>query len=274
MDEGNMELDENDMNDPDLLSAFDAIGGSNEDENTDSAALMKEDKSTVITTEKYMTQNIPTEVKPSQPTSSKIATNNVIITAEEAKAMAVKLSKEGKKEEALIWLRKAKAIEKGEDINQSVAVVEKKIQVANTVNPPPNRNSFQRMTSTRVNAQADKKRDVFSPLEDSLCDAIDKALRDAKKLKADDPRGAIDKMKDYKRYSQELEVLRSRRNIKGAIPPLFRYETKRSELKLENLDIGDDQLKLEINEVIELETVFATEKITSVTLNYDLGNET
>lgn len=81
-------------------------------------------------------------------------------------------------------------------------------------------------------------------------------LLEAKRLRESNPKEAVEKMKLYKFYNQELTVLKSRKTIPHCLPPLFYYETKMKECTVERFEIGDDQLKLCLDGVHSIDSKY------------------
>jgi hypothetical protein len=196
----------------------------------------------------------------------------------EARQMAAKLKREGKTAEAMEWLKKSKIIERSIDIKGSsspklpvsAASTSQKqnmyIKPENVASVTVSKNAP--VSSGKYNLSPDR----FAPLEKALIEASNLSLEEAKSLKeAGNNPEAIKKMKEYKKYSQELDVLRARRDIPNAIPPLFRWDTIRSQHKIEHLDIADDQLKIVIHKVTGLKSSLQTYSSRTVILSYDLG---
>lgn len=114
--------------------------------------------------------------------------------------------------------------------------------------------------------------DAFGPLEHALEEVTSSLLDDAKREKAAGNKKQFDALtQDCKRYIQELEVLKARRHIPGALPALFRWQAVRKEKKIENLDLAEDQVRLEIKQASRLQSLLQGNSSRSLILTYDLG---
>lgn len=112
--------------------------------------------------------------------------------------------------------------------------------------------------------------DPFAPLEEALTEASTLALREAKRLEKELPRAAVEKLREYKAYQQELVVLKSRRQA-GAQPALFRWQVTRKETPVENLEIGEDQVRVCIEGAYDLESVLEGHTSRNISVSYLLG---
>jgi hypothetical protein len=52
------------------------------------------------------------------------------------------------------------------------------------------------------------------------------SIKEARNYQTIDRKLAADKMREYKKYEQEMNVLLSRKNMSGAEPPAFKWSTK------------------------------------------------
>lgn len=157
----------------------------------------------------------------------------------EARKEALNCQRSGQTSLALKWFRKMKYL---------------KEKAANNILAPSNI-----PVST---AKVSTVQDSFDEVEKLLMTAEQFNLNEAKRLKQSNPKEAVERMRNYKYYNQELVVLRSRKLIPGSLPPLFHWETKRIELKCENTDIGDDQIKLSIDGLHGLDPKLAGSVVT------------
>jgi hypothetical protein len=113
--------------------------------------------------------------------------------------------------------------------------------------------------------------DQFAPLENAINEAMKSLLLEAKELKESHPQKAADKFRKYKTLKDELLVLASRRAIPGALPPLFRWSTITKETIIEDSSLGDDQLKLIIGSINDLEAVLQDHSSRTLSLTYSVG---
>lgn len=115
-----------------------------------------------------------------------------------------------------------------------------------------------------------KPLDNFQLLENAIKEAIH-LLSISAADKSKDSEYKQRKLNLIKQYTQELNVLQSRRTIPGAQAALFHWETNVSNIKKENLDIGEFQLRLSVVNASGLLSSLGNESSRSVTLSYDLG---
>ena len=111
----------------------------------------------------------------------------------------------------------------------------------------------------------------FALLETALREAQQQALNEAKQQKGTNDKLAIAKMREYKRYEQELAVLESRKGMVHAEPAPFLWRTVVTETAVEHVDIGDDQLCLFVEGVFDMEGALVGQSSRNITLTYDLG---
>eukprot|EP01038_Epipyxis_sp_PR26KG_P006385 gene6385-8795_t len=304
IDDSNVQLTEEDFNDPDLLAQFEMLSidhssGESMNKNNDSALLL----SPMVEPKQLHNQTIP--VASTNNNVSKTFTTSTIQTQQEqnkiddAKAMALKCKREGDEKGALAWMRKMKELSTSNSVEKESSAKLQTIKSPSTATgtsaipgqgnqkSKPMKNE-ERNESLQSNGKmgsdqgakaasvrsvvSDRVVDAFSPLEDALTEAMSIALSSAKQFEPIDKKVAIEKMKEYKYYQQELTVLRSRRQVQGAIPALFRWITTTKETTTENLDIGEDQVKLEVTGAYNLEGClendYAIGKSYSISINY------
>lgn len=95
-------------------------------------------------------------------------------------------------------------------------------------------------------------------------------MKEAKANRETNAKLAADKMRSYKYYKQELDVLYSRKAAKQK-PPLFHWQTDVREVVVENLDIGEDQFKLSIDGAYDLEGALDGHSSRSISISYLTG---
>lgn len=266
VDESQMELTDADMNDPDLLSQLAILqnGGALGSPQQPSTATIKiASEETVISTVQHTLDPVRRE---------KVEMSNM--TALEAKQMALKFKKENNIEEAKKWLRYSKMLEadkaKGSSSTSSVPT---KIAKRSTsqVSSSSSVSSISSISSGSSNAPKSSapvkvkelapaiaaKSDVYAPLEGALKQAIAQAHKEAVHYKGlGDTKTALEKLRSKKSYEQEMQVLESRRQA-GASPTLFRWNVKRHEKEVQNLDIGEGQIRVTVNSAEGLDSVLA-----------------
>jgi rhodanese-related sulfurtransferase len=148
--------------------------------------------------------------------------------------------------------------------------------------PQVNNRSFVNVPSQKSPAQAkldppldsfpySAGNDQFTPLENAINEAMKSLLLEAKELKESQPHKAAEKFRKYKSLKDELLVLASRRAIPGALPPLFRWSTISKETIIEDSTLGDDQLKLRIQSINDLEAVLQDHSSRTLSLSYNVG---
>jgi hypothetical protein len=170
------------------------------------------------------------------------------MTAEQAKAMALKCKKEGDTAGAVKWMREAKRLEAAGD--------------ASLVVPP----------TAAIVDRSPTEPDIFTPLERALNEAMATRVQEAKAAQAAGNKvEAVTKFREYKHYEQELGVLQSRRMLQGARPALFEWRTSTQTVRVQNAELAADQMKLVIEEVTGLQQLMAAHKSQQYTINYDLG---
>lgn len=111
----------------------------------------------------------------------------------------------------------------------------------------------------------------FAHLEAALTSAMSQCLKEARNYQTIDRKVAADKMREYKKYEQEMNVLLSRKNLSGAEPPVFRWSTKVKETVVEHLNLGDDQLVLMIEGLFDIEDLLVGHSSRAIVITYDLG---
>jgi len=106
-------------------------------------------------------------------------------------------------------------------------------------------------------------------LEKALREAKSKAMADAKRyLDVKNKKAGKESLDLAKYYQQELSVLESRKTLGPEYIALFHYETIRHEVKIENLDIAENELVLRVEGVIDLDKGAEGK---SISIEYDLG---
>ena len=115
---------------------------------------------------------------------------------------------------------------------------------------------------------------AFNHLEELLQTAEQFNLNEAKKLRTINSKLAVEKMKLYKYYNQELSILKSRRLMNGCILPLYHFETKQIEEIIENKDIGDNELNIIIKSINNINNNYINKNITlKIYINYTSNSD-
>lgn len=232
-----VELLESDVNDPELLQMFEQLsttGNLKGGETIESSS-----KTTSSSQVKGSIASPP--LKPLKQQSFRVADNtnggnsSTGIDAVEAKNRALAAKRAGDTNEALRWFRLAKQLDGsiGNNSTSSQSIASKQ-------------------ASSNPNSAA------FDSLEHALREASSIALQAAKKLRNSDAGAAVVKMKEYKRWEQELSTLTARKTIPTALPPSFRWIIDRKEVSLERLDIAETDLKVVLDGVFEIDDFLAT----------------
>lgn len=274
--EGDIDFTDEDMSDPYLLSQLKSITSG--DEITESEDLNQGNDGLSNEFDEHVppTRNAGTKESSSAATSAKkSASVPQSLTVAEAKNRAIACQKEGKKEEALMWLKKSRSI--GLDVsNQDIP---SKSSVQPKVTTKTNNGSTLLMTNPTSASRVAKspghasvtQADRFALLESALTSAMKQCLADAKTLLLVDRVASANKVKSYKRYKEEMNVLASRRGLPGSEPSPFSWRSDERNSVIENLDVGDDQLELVIEAVSNIESSLTGYSSRSIILSYDLG---
>jgi hypothetical protein len=179
----------------------------------------------------------------SPPISS--SSNNIdinSITVEEAKRRALSAKRAGNDNEALQWFRIAKSKEQTQ----------------------PNLNGNTSPTTIPSTMMSNSS---FQPLEKALLEACNKTLNEAKKLRNSDDAQAVIKMREYKKYEQDLNTCRARAQISGSLPPTFRWQLTRKTISLERLEIAESDLKLSIEGLYEIDGLLSSHSSKTLSLS-------
>ena len=240
IDDRHIALSENDMNDPELLRAYEELLPTNH-----------QSRPTAIETE-----------TPQQPPNKILATPSPSVnefegvSSAEAKRRACQYKKEGNTDEALKWFRFAKKLDADASLKSS--------------SNKPNSSS---VAIAKIEVASMKKiiKNPFDVLEEAILQACDLALNSARSLRDKDPKLAAEEMREYKRLQQELTVLKSRQMVVGAQVPLFRWESIKKQEKIEYLELGENDLRLSIKSLSGLESVFKEHSSKTISINYNFG---
>jgi hypothetical protein len=112
----------------------------------------------------------------------------------------------------------------------------------------------------------------FENLEKALVEASNANLTEAKSLRdAGETKQAIEKMKEYQKYQQELTVLRARVTIPYAKAPIFHYETTRKEFKIEHLDIGEENIVFTLHKLDGFASILSSHSSRNVSVKVSFG---
>lgn len=206
-----------------------------------------------------------------------IAASIDTISADDAKARALSFHKDGNKAEALKWLKLSKSIDEralntGTDLSNSNRLHREPLVVANAGAASDATTMKKKMHQGTQQSQGSSPYiDRFSHLENALNSAMRENLKDAQVLLTSDRRSSANKLRDYKRYQEDLNVLASRRDLPGAEPAPFVWKNIEKEIVVERFDIGDDQLVLTIEGIFDLEASLDGYSSRTIQLSYDLG---
>jgi hypothetical protein len=111
--------------------------------------------------------------------------------------------------------------------------------------------------------------------EHALIEASNNFLKEAKKYKELNQTAlAIEKMKKYKYYQQELSVLHSRKQMGINSIPFFTWKTYRKEEKVENIEIAENEMKLQISGLVGIEGLINTHNHRTIALIVNFGKGT
>jgi hypothetical protein len=286
-----VEFTDEDMMDPDLLSELQTLHIS--DDHHDAKSLnrdtdsMKKDGYSEESEDESGDSHIPDPVDMKRNTNSAEKTNYSSIgdsdasekmTSAEAKTRALACHKEGNKAEALKWMKMSKALEQDSGIG-TVKKLNKKTISEKAIVPSkessPKAADVSSNNNVKIMRSPDAKEstpgDRFTHLENALNSAMKDSLKEAQILLPTDRTASANKLKNYKRYQQDLHVLASRRGLPGAEPAPFKWMSIEKDTVVENLDIGDDQLVLIIEAVSGLEMSLVGQTSRTITVTYDLG---
>lgn len=266
-DDSNIDFTDEDMQDPYLLAQLKGLNSGLVDDGEN------------FNFDEFDNGSSVPDVKPqvkiaSVPMDSDVKTD--ISTADEAKAKAVFYHKEGNKAEALRWLKISKAIDLQGIIPSGDGVTLKRQQISSSSLRTAGPNL---VSENKVSLSADRKEittaslqnDRFSHLESALKSAMRETLKEAQSLLATDKRTSANKLREYKRYQEELNVLASRRDLPGAEPAPFLWTNIEKQIVIERLDVGDDQLVLHIEGISDLQASLDGYSSRTIQIAYDLG---
>jgi hypothetical protein len=286
-----VEFTDEDMMDPDLLSELQTLHISDDHHDTKSlnrdTDSMKKDGYSEESEDESGDTHIPDSVDMKRNTNSAEKTNYTSIsdsdasekmTSAEAKTRALACHKEGNKAEALKWMKMSKALEQDSGIGTMKKLNKKTISekaIVPSKESSPKAADVSSSNNIKITRSPDAKEttpgDRFTHLENALNSAMKDSLKEAQILLPTDRTASANKLKNYKRYQQDLHVLASRRGLPGAEPAPFKWMSIEKETVVENLDIGDDQLVLVIEAVSGLEMSLVGQTSRTITVTYDLG---
>lgn len=283
VDESQIVVSESDLNDPHLLSELSNLQTDDEDLLSFDAVEQDDQDQQEIDREQPKASSQPDLVNLKQ------------------KALALK--KEGRTSEALALLKEAKSIQTSPQFSNPIAesvvkiptlapksttcrsdtasaVREENLMTSSTSNRRPNP-EVKFLSSTRQDTVAIKEsmpstspeisHDPFTPFENAINEAMKSLLLEAKEFKDINPQKAAEKFRKYKSLKDELLVVASRRAIPGALPPLFRWNTISKETVVQDPSLGDDQLKVVIGTINDLEAVLQDHSSRTLSLSYNIG---
>jgi hypothetical protein len=285
-----VEFTDEDMMDPDLLSELQTLHISDDHHDAKSlyrdADSVKKDECSEESEDESGDPRIPDSVDMKRNSNSALKTNHTSIgnsdasekmTSAEAKSRALACHKEGNKAEALKWMKMSKALE--QDSIGTVKKLTKKTNSEKAIMPSKESSPKVIDVSSSNNIKATRSPDArestpgdrFTHLENALNAAMKDSLKEAQLLLPTDRTASANKLKNYKRYQQDMNVLASRRGLPGAEPAPFKWMSIEKDTIVENLDIGDDQLVLVIEVVSGLEMSLVGQTSRTITVTYDLG---
>lgn len=273
--ENDILLNDEDLNDPDLLGMYDDLLAEENDDAPASPVISTPTKP--IKPAKPIPTSISSTVPPSAPATVSIPVSaptptpapvpqpeplpvvysrNDKVTASEAKRRAVETKKQGDVEEAIFWLRKSKELELKTATTASSTASTSNNHIPTTSSPA--------LTSSNI-------LQGFEILENVITEYINNLISEAKKLKESDPKKAVEKMKEYKKFQQELNVVKARKCIPNAKPTGFSWKSVKISEKYENLTIKDDEIIIKINNINNLKSSLKSYSSKSISLKYSLG---
>eukprot|EP00602_Paraphysomonas_sp_CaronLab_P013290 CAMPEP_0185042318 /NCGR_PEP_ID=MMETSP1103-20130426/42284_1 /TAXON_ID=36769 /ORGANISM="Paraphysomonas bandaiensis, Strain Caron Lab Isolate" /LENGTH=456 /DNA_ID=CAMNT_0027582371 /DNA_START=216 /DNA_END=1583 /DNA_ORIENTATION=- len=112
--------------------------------------------------------------------------------------------------------------------------------------------------------------DEFTPVENAVREAMKEALLEAKANHQSNPEMAAKLFKKYKHLKDELIAIESRRKVPGAKPPLFHWKVTTQESTFEDRTLGDDQIRVVIESVNDLENVLRDHSSRKIGISYSL----
>ena len=274
-DDNNIEFSDEDMTDPYLLSQLKCLNPGLVEESDCDANNSNQKMDAEVDSPFISDKFASITAAESKPDIAVIAGINTI-SADDARAHAVSFHKEGNKAEALKWLKLSKSID--DKTLSSGSETEHRVDGSmgphiKSPSPKTATVSVDRMKVPQITASKASafQGDRFSHLENALNSAMRENLKDAKLLLTTDRRNSANKLRDYKRYQEDLNVLASRRNLPGAEPAPFVWKDVVKETIVERLDVGDDQLVLIIEGISDLEASLYGHSSRNIQLTYDLG---
>lgn len=245
-------FEESDMNDPDLLKAYEELA-------SPGSKVVTETSGPVSTV-----NLLNSTVNAASKMPSQIPLNELDgVSSAEAKRRACQFKREGNTDEALKWFRYAKQLE-------------------NTVSPvspgtllPVAKNTNvvvpTKLVAEKIEPRLPTKVSPFVALEEAITQASEAALNSAKLLREKDPKVAVEEMREHKRLQQELTVLKARASIPNMQPPLFHWESVQRQEKIEFLELGENDLKLDIKSLASLENILKEHSSRTISINYNFG---
>ena len=276
-----VEFTDEDMMDPDLLSELRTlhISDDHHDEKNDYNSGESDDESGGSHLPSSSdTKHNKSSAEKTTPTGISENDASEKMTSAEAKSRALACHKEGNKAEALKWMKMSKALEQDSGIG-TIKKLNKKTNSEKAIVPSKESSSkvldVNSSDSSKTSRAPDVKEsmsgDRFTHLENALSSAMKDCLKEAQILLPTDRTASATKLKNYKRYQQDLNVLQSRRGLPGAEPAPFKWMSIEKDTVVENLEIGDDQLVLVIEAVSGLEMSLVGQTSRTITVSYDLG---
>jgi hypothetical protein len=288
VDESQIVVSESDLNDPHLLSELNNLNLQNDDDDLISFDVNEED-------DRFIQEKDHEHLK--------VCSQPDLITLKQ-KALALK--KEGRKSEALALLKEAKNIQNATDsakqITESMVQIplkdssalkssmdadvsrEKNVMTSSASSRRQRPNQEEKIISSTSQVIHEKESmlpmmseisqfhsDPFTPFENAINEAMKSLLLEAKEFKDTNPQKAAEKFRKYKSLKDELLVVASRRAIPGALPPLFRWNTVSKETTVQDPSLGDDQLKVVIGSINDLEAVLQEHSSRTLSLCYNIG---
>jgi hypothetical protein len=263
LDESDFQLEEADLNDPELMKMYEQLASGNAISSIEYSTTIETTLSSISTPAAATNISIP-QVVPTSPNSTKRSDSSVLdlsntsISAEDATRRALEAKRAGKTDEALYWFRISKQQQQKQQPSTSMQ----------PLNQTPVRANVSSVSSP-VNPAVDPN---FITLEAALSEASRSALALAKSLRESEPQQAVVQMREYKRFEQELATLRIRRNIPGARAPSFRWTVKHKKISLERLEIAENELRVIIDGVFEIDTLLREHKVKDLSLEISIGS--
>lgn len=105
--------------------------------------------------------------------------------------------------------------------------------------------------------------------ENILVDCAEKYLKEAQSLKKQNKlQEALESKRKFDEYKNHLTILRTRMHLPNFIPPQFHWKSEVSKVTIENKDVGDDQMKILIESINEMDP---SKEGKSISIHFQIG---